>query len=344
MTPDQLRSLLAALVPLPGVSGHEQPVAAFLAGTAGPWADAVEVDGFGNLVLRRQAARPGAPRLVASAHMDTVGLMVRDVEESGFLRFAKLGGLDDRVLLGRSVMIGARRGPVPGVLGVKPYHLHRGRERRAPEESAMYIDIGAADAAEVRSMGVRVGDPVAFVGELQCLGEHRVSGPGLDDRAGCALLAALLHAVAGVPLPVQVEVVFTVQEEVGSRGARYAAHRTDADLVLVVDTATAEDTPDVTPGGLRLGRGPGIKRADAGLIAHPAVWRRLELMAADLGIPHQPEVSRAGATDGREFQLTAPTGGISIPCRNTHSPAEIVDLRDMTAALSLLVQVVRCPL
>lgn len=345
MNREQLRFLLAALVERPGVSGHEQEVAAWLARAAAPLADAVWHDPFGNLVAERRAGRPGAPRLVLAAHMDTVGLVIRHVEEDGFLRFEKLGGTDDRLLLGRGVIIGTGAGPVRGVIGVRPYHLHRGRERRAPGHEKMYIDAGAASAAEARALGIRPGDPVAFSGTLQGLGAHRVAGPGLDDRAGCALLIALLQAVAGVPLPVDLCAVFTVQEELGTRGARFLAHRLAADAALVVDTAVAEDTPELAErGGLRLGRGPGIKRMDAALVAHPRVWQRLEALAARLGLPHQPEIGQVGATDGRDLQLAAPTGGLSIPCRYTHSPHEVVDLRDLEAALALLAEAVRAPI
>lgn len=328
--------LLGALTRLPGPSGQEEGVAAWIRQAVAPLVARVGADPFGNLVAWRPGSRPGAPAVLLAAHMDQVGLAVRTIRDDGFLRVEKLGGLDNRVLLGRPVAVLTRKGPVPGVLGVKGYHLHGGLERRAPPVEELYVDVGATSGAEVARRGVAVGDAVVLVGDLMALGDNRVAAPALDDRAGCAALVALLRTLQGRPLPGDLYVAFTAQEEVGTRGARYLAHRMPVDMAVAVDTAPAEDTPDTPGEGLRLGAGPAIKRLDAGLVAHPAVVRRLEAAAARAGVAWQGEARLVGATDARDLQLAAAAGGVSIPVRYGHSPVELLDLGDLQGAVQIL--------
>lgn len=190
-------------------------------------------------------------------------------------------------------------------------------------------------------MGIRVGSPVGYASELTEVGLNtgRFIAHGLDDRAGCALLLELLRELKGVDLPGDLYAVFSTQEEVGLRGARTAAQALQPDVALAVDMTALDDTPDTGTANLRLGAGPTIKVMDASLLAHPAVRRLLESAAHEAGVETQAEILTGIGTDAGAFHQAGrgvPTGCISVGNRYTHSPVEMLDVRDLEAALRLL--------
>ena len=190
-------------------------------------------------------------------------------------------------------------------------------------------------------MGIRLGDPVGFVGDLAELGRGsgRYTAHALDDRAGCALLLALLERHRDTPPPVTLIVAFTVQEEVGLRGAQNVAHAHCADVALALDMTAADDTPELAGGHLSLGAGPAIKIMDASTLAHPAVRRGLLAAAEASKLAVQHELLRGIGTDAGALQYGGtgtPTGAVSVANRFTHSPVEVLDLRDLEGALALL--------
>lgn len=333
---DYLRELVA----LTGVSGAEEDVVRGVVRLARPLADSVEVDPFGNVVAVRQVA--DARTCVLAAHMDEVGFRIRAIDDAGFLRFEKVGGTDNRVLLGQRVWLRTDRGRILGVIGTKSAHFLKPEERKSvPEHPDLYIDIGARDAGEARGMGVRVGTPAGFTGELAELGLNtgRYTAHALDDRVGCAVLLALLDELHGKPVPVNVVAVFTVQEEVGLRGAQVAARRQPADVGIAVDTTALDDTPDTGSGHLRLGAGPGLKVMDFSLLAHPAVHRGLDGAGERAGVEMQPEILMGIGTDAGALQFGSagtPAGTVSVGTRYTHSPVEVLDKRDLDGAVQVL--------
>jgi tetrahedral aminopeptidase len=332
---------LRPLVALTGPSGAEEDVARALVRLATPLADTVSMDALGNVVAVRQGPA-GARRLLLAAHIDEVGFRVRQILPTGFLRLEKVGGLDDRVLPAQRVWVRTESGRLLGVIGTKSAHLTGEQERqRVTPYTELYVDIGARSAQEVQNMGVCLGDPVGYVGELAELGRGtgRYTAHALDDRAGCAVLLALLERYRKTLPPVTLTVAFTVQEEVGLRGAQVVARTQQADVALALDMTAADDTPEVQGGHLGLGAGPAIKVMDASLLAHPAVRRGLLAAAQARGLQVQHELLKGIGTDAGALQYSGvgiPTGAVSVANRSTHSAVEVLDERDLEGALELL--------
>ncbi|MGI8747676.1 MAG: M42 family metallopeptidase, partial [Deinococcus sp.] len=285
--PSSLLTHLRALVEATGPSGSEEDVIRVIVEAARPHADSLEVDPFGNVVAVRRAAAEGARRCVISAHMDEVGFLVQGIEPDGFLRLEKVGGLDDRILPAQRVWVRAAGERLLGVIGSKSAHLLTDDDRqKVTPYTKLWVDIGARSAQEAGEMGVRVGDPVGFVGGLAELGKGsgRYTAHALDDRAGCAALLTLLEGFSESPPPVTLIAVFSVQEEVGLRGVEALARHIQADVALALDMTAADDTPDSGSPHLRLGGGPTVKVMDFSTLAHPGVRRGLLAAAGRSGV------------------------------------------------------------
>lgn len=323
--------LLSELSDVIGISGDETTVRTLIASRIRPFADRLESDAMGNLYAYQNWDASGPRRMVA-AHMDEVGLIVSQVTKSGHLRVKAIGGVDARVLPGAHVVVGGDH--LPGVIGIKPIHLKSGPQS-APELDDLYIDIGAADEGEAKGK-VHVGDPVGFATKSRTIGQNRFAGKALDDRAGCAVLVELLKQRLGFPLCA----VFTVQEEIGLRGARAAAYTVAPDVALVLETTTCADLPEVESHlkNTIQGEGAVITLVDGGQVVPEAWVRRLREAAVRDGIAHQFKRTQFGGTDGGAVHLTregVPTGVLSIPGRFIHAPCSIIDLGDMAAVQAL---------
>ncbi|MGI6343848.1 MAG: M42 family metallopeptidase [Bacillota bacterium] len=340
----ELKTLLAELTALPGISGQEQAVVKHLVDRLRPLADEVEVDKFGNIyALKRGAA--GGPRLMIAAHSDEIGMMVKSIERNGYLRLQKVGGTLDPLLLGRKVRVNG----YTGIIGVKAGHMQTPEERtRVVSANNLYIDLGVDSADAVRALGIRVGDPIVYDAELDSLGGNpdRVFGKAVDDRIGCALLIKLLESLQGQSLPGDLYAVVTVQEEVGLRGATVAAHRVNPDLAIALDTVPAGDTPDINTSRelpIVLGRGPAIQvlsgGSGRGLLLNPAVKNWIVGIADEAQLPYQLAVFSGGTTDASAMHLVRDgilAAAVTIPRRYSHSPVEMLDLNDAVATLRLL--------
>ncbi|MDV6376556.1 M42 family metallopeptidase [Deinococcus arenicola] len=334
---------LRALVEAIGPSGSEEDVVQLVVKAARPYADSLDVDAFGNVTAVRHAAQDDARRCIISAHMDEVGFRVYKIGADGFLRLEKLGGLDDRILPAQRVWIRTDSGErLLGIIGTKSAHLLGDSDRASVVPYAsLYVDIGARSRQEVSDMGVAVGDPVGFVGSLTELGRQsgRYTAHALDDRAGCAILLTLLERFHETPPPVTLVLVFSVQEEVGLRGASALARHLEGDVALALDMTAADDTPEFSSPHLQLGAGPTIKIMDASTQAHPAIRRGLLGAAQKRGVPVQREVLKGIGTDAGALQYLGqgvPTGAVSVVNRYTHSPVEVLDSRDLEGAVALL--------
>lgn len=333
---------LRHLVEVTGPSGSEEDVVARVFAAARPFSDTLQVDTFGNVIALRKAAQSDARTCLISAHMDEVGFRVAKIEHDGFLRLEKVGGLDDRILPAQRLWIRTEGGRILGVIGTKSAHLLTAADRNSVTPlHALYVDIGASSAQQAISMGAQVGDPAGFVGELSELGvgSGRLTAHALDDRAGCAVLLALLEGYAGEAPPVNLIAVFSVQEEVGLRGVTALAHTVKPDVALALDMTAGDDTPETGTGRLRLGDGPTIKVMDNSLLAHPAVRRGLLAAALRRNIPVQRELLRGIGTDAGALQYAGggvPTGAVSVVNRYTHSAVEVLDQRDLEHAYALL--------
>jgi len=333
-----LEQLVRAFAQAFGPSGHEDPIRALIRRYVEPLADQVSVDALGNLIaFVRGRGGPGARRVMLAAHMDEIGLMVTHIDDKGFLRFAPIGGHGPATLVGQRVVFADGTAGVIGVEkldDVKDLKLDR-----------LFIDIGAEDRAAAEGR-VQVGSAAVFAREVTAAGS-RLTGKALDDRSGCAVLVEVMRHLRAESVPHDVYCVFSVQEEVGLRGARTAAYAIAPDLALAVDVTASGDTPKGETLNMQLGKGTAIKVKDNSLIAHPWVRQLLVDAARAHGIPYQMEVLPYGGTDAGAIHLTrsgVPAGALSIPTRYLHTPAEMLDLRDVAATVDLLVTVLRQPL
>ena len=337
---ERMLAQLKDLVALTGPSGMEDDVVEYIVTELALTGIKAKVDPLGNVIAIREGT--GGPTVMISVHADEIGFIVKKIEPDGYIRFEKLGGGDNRILLAQRVWVRGENGQVLGVIGCKSAHLSNAEERsKVVPQQDLYIDVGAVSDAEVRAAGIEVGDPVSFASELHALGAskgQRLIGKAFDDRLGCVILLRLFRELGGEQLPATINGIFSVQEEVGLRGAKTASYQLEADVALAVDATAAGDTPD-GQGGLILGKGPGIKVMDFSMIAHRTVRRRLISVAEEKAIPYQLEILTGIGTDAGALHQQKggiPTGVISIPNRYTHSPIEMVDSNDLEQAYQLL--------
>ncbi|HET6450042.1 MAG TPA: M20/M25/M40 family metallo-hydrolase [Spirochaetia bacterium] len=332
--------LLRRLCEAHGISGREEAVRAILLEAIRDRVDACRIDSMGNLIAFKKGTGASRLRVLAAAHMDEVGLVITGAEDSGTLRFAKVGGIDDRVLPARMVLIGARR--VPGVIGIKPVHLlERGERDRVPEARQLSIDVGASSRAEAERLAPR-GETAMFASEFLTsaggtAGTGVVQAKALDDRVGCAILVGLLAE----RFEFDFVAAFTVQEEVGLRGARVAAWAEKPDAALVLECTGANEVPskrDVSP-STRLGHGPALTVRDPSFVADPRLVEAFSRAGSESGIPYQVKQPTIGGTDAGSIHRVregVPSLTIAVPARYIHSPVSMMDLSDFhhTAALA----------
>lgn len=332
-----MKSLIQKLVETPSPSGYESQIRAAIRSEVEPLADELWVDNLGNLIARKGQGSPDGLKIMLSAHMDEIGVMVTHIDEKGFVRFMPVGGVYLRNCLGGRVRF---LNGVSGVIGSE--RVDDGN--RLPTFDQVFIDVGASSRTECP---LKVGDVGVFDRPFIDLGQRLVS-KAMDNRISVAILIETLRQLAAqeAALPHRVFFAFTVQEEVGTRGATTAAFGLDPDIGLAVDVTPTGDTPKGIKMEVGLGLGPAIKVRDQGLLADPRVVSWMVAAAERAGIPHQMEVLEFGSTDARAIQLIragVPAGCLSIPCRYVHSPSEMVDLSDVQNGVRLLVELLKQP-
>lgn len=335
------------LTAIDAISGDERPMVRYLAQKLRPVVDEVTVDTAGNLYAIVRGAQPG-PTLLIAAHTDEIGLMVKSIEPGGYIRFEKVGGMIDNLLPARVVRVKG----LTGIIGVKAGHYQTEQERtQGRKHTELYIDLGCKSAAEVAALGVRVGDPIVIDSPLVQLGgnPHLVAGKAVDNRLGCAVLLELL--LGGVrPAAGTLVATFTVQEEVGLKGAKIAAERWRPDLALALDTMPSGDTPEMSYTkdlNVAIGDGPALQvmggAGGRGNLIHPVVREFMIETATAEGISLQVCTFTGGNNDSSSMAWAAQgiaAGSITLPRRYSHSPVEMADLNDAVGAYRLLGAVV----
>jgi len=338
-----VRTLLARLTEADGAPGYEDSVRNLLKKHVSPYVDELKVDALGNLVCVKGSGRP---RVMLAAHMDEVAMMVRHVEDNGFIRIVRVGGLSPDILPGNEVRIRGSNGPVYGVIGTVPPHIRkqvkaRGEGRQVRFED-LYVDVGAESRRAVEELGVRVGDFVFFTTCFRSLPNDYVMGKAFDDRMGCAVIASTLKELDGFRGTLYA--VFTVQEEVGLRGATVAAYNIAPDVAIVLEGTLAGDTPGIPPqeAVTRIGKGPALRVMDASMIANRRFLKFIEEVASRAGIPYQLQISPGSGTDAGRIHVSrsgVPSAVISVPCRYIHSPRCLASLKDFSSTVKLLTEV-----
>ena len=328
-----MKDLMKRLTEVYGPSGHEEQIRDLIRDEVESLADEVRVDTMGNLIAVKKGSG-GGKRVMLAAHMDEIGLIISYVDKKGFLRAQPIGGLDLTTLAGGRVVFS------DGAVGVIAAE-DRQKYKKDAELSKLYIDVGATSYDEAKE---RLGQAAGFVRPFADLGQ-RVVAKAFDDRIGCLVLIETLRALQDTPH--EVYFVFSVQEEVGLRGARTGAYGIDPEIGIAVDITAAADTPEAPKMAMELGGGPCIKVKDSGMLAHPGVKNLLIETAEAHQIPYQLEVLGQGTTDAAVIQLSrsgVPAGCISIACRYYHTPSEMVDVEDVENSVRLLVALLQQPI
>ena len=330
---------LHELLHTPTPSGYEQPGQAIVEKYLKPYADEMHRDVHGNLhaVLNPK----GKCRVMLSGHCDELGLMVMYIDDKGYLYISSVGGVYVPLLQGERIIINTAKGPVSGVIGVKPIHLMDAKERESAVSKMheLWVDIGAKDKAEAEEM-VELGDVATVDRGLLELPNQKIVARGLDDRIGVYVVAEALRLAAKEKVSVAVHMVSSVQEEIGLRGAHTAAFGIDPHIGVAVDVGFATDFPGCNPklvGEASIGGGPILHR---GPNFNPVVYDKLIQSAKDsrIKVQYQP-IQRGSGTDANAIQLTragVAAALISIPCRYMHSSAELVSMKDADNAAKLL--------
>jgi putative aminopeptidase FrvX len=324
--------LLRELISTPGVSGHEERVRALVERSL-PAGVAVSSDAMGNLVA---TLGDGERAVMFVAHMDEIGFVVSEVRDDGFLKLKPLGGIDPRTVFGRLLRVVTESGEVSAVVSVKPPHLMTDRAREmkeVPDITEFLVDVGARSRSEAEALGVRALDTVVMDKQIASLNHRLICARALDDRAGCYILLRALERLvaAGVDLGGRVHFAFSVQEEIGLRGASLLARRFRLAHAFAVDSVSTADWPGVAPdlSPARVGAGTCLRVLDNASVIPVAFRRELQEIAAVENIPLQVVFS-GGGTDARAFQTEGPhVMSLSFPVRYTHAAVEIADLDDI---------------
>ena len=323
---------LKKLCELRGISGREESVSDFILSEILPFCDAKR-DNMGNILAFKKGKAAPKKKLMLCAHTDEVGMLVTSVTDEGYLKFSCVGGIDPRIIFSSRVFVG----DVPGVIGGKPIHMiDKGERGNAPGIDDMYIDIGAKSKEEALSK-VNLFSPVTFDSEFTEFGDGKIKARALDDRAGCAILIDLIKK----DLPYDMHFAFTVQEEVGLRGAKTAAYTIDPDIAIIVEATTAADIHGID-GADRvsvLDEGPVLSFMDNRTIYDKELFELALKTAESNNIKAQVKSKVAGGNDAGAVHTSrggVRTLAVSLPCRYLHSPVCVISKDDYESTKALL--------
>ncbi len=334
--------LLKKILNASGVSGYEKDISAIMLEELGRICEDAFIDKMGNVIARKGS---GKKKIMIAAHMDEVGLLVKHVNNDGYISFVKIGGIDDRVLPAQRVVIKAKNGDLTGIIGTKSIHLLKEEERKKPlKYEDMFIDIGCQSKEEALKK-VSIADPIIFEPNTGALGNNLFYSKAVDDRIGCY---ALIKIMERVNCDAEIFAAATVQEEVGLKGARTASFKIDPDFALVLDTTIAGDTPHVNEqeSPLKLGAGVAITIVEAsgrGVMVNEKTRDLLIGEAAKNNIKFQIAIIEGGMTDGAMIYMNRagiPTGVLSIPTRYLHSATSVFSMSDVESAVELALKAI----
>jgi putative aminopeptidase FrvX len=323
-----MKDLLKELCESFGPSGQEDRVRDTILQKIKPYCDYIKVDKMGNVIAIKDGS---GEKLMLAAHMDEIGIIITSVDNKGFLRFSNVGGMSPFNLLGERVIFDN------GTVGV--FGREKIDDMKDLKLNRLFIDIGAASKDEAFKK-VQIGDMGVIFRDCRITDDNVIS-KALDDRVGCAVL---INAMKNIHKPkFKTFFVFTVQEEVGLRGAKTSAYGIEPDLAVSVDVTLTGDTPEAPKMAVELGKGPAIKIKDNSIICHPKVKDALIAAAKRKNIPYQLEVLEMGGTDSGAIHLTrsgVPSGGLSIPTRYVHTPSEMANLTDIKQCVELFISLI----
>lgn len=326
--------LLKQLTELSGVSGNEKEVRDFIISEIKDYVDSFKIDRIGNIIAYKKGKNTNKT-LMVTAHMDEVGLLVKEIDNIGLLKFTTVGGIDKRILVSKPVLVGKNK--IMGVIGAKPIHLQKREEWvRALSIDELYIDIGAKSKEEAEKL-VSIGDYVSFASDYVEFGESLVKAKALDNRVGCSILVNLIKEVKDVSF----YAVFTVMEEVGLVGSGPAAYEVNPDISIVLEGTLCYDMPklDTHLVPTYLNKGPAISLIDRTTVFNHEFRKKIVSIAEKNNIPYQYRKTSMGGNDSGKIHTTKEgsiTTTISVPCRYIHSPASVMSKNDYDNTYLLL--------
>jgi endoglucanase len=332
--------LLKELSEAIGVSGDEGAVRKIIHQAIKDHATEIQTDSIGNLTALKKGTSDAPLRVMLAAHMDEVGFMVTGYDSNGLIHFTSIGGIDARILPGLRVKVGKKQ--LPGVILWTP--IHKNQDQNVKQIKDLRIDIGVTSKSAAESKVGR-GERIAFDSAYMEIGKTMLRGKAFDDRVGCSLLIDILQAGS---YPVDVIAAFTVQEEIGLRGAQIAAQRLNPDVAIVLEGTTAHDVPDpladpddpnVLNPACKIGCGPVLTVMDRSMITPPHLLKFLRQTADAHHIPYQLKTALGGGTDAGKIHLSnagIPSAVISMPCRYIHSPSAYLSKDDYAHTLKLI--------
>lgn len=337
--------LLKTLCETPGVPGHEERVRTTILAEIDGIFDHVDTDPMGSLHCRRDAAKPGAPKVMMLCHMDEIGFLVSHIDKKGFIYMQPVGGFDPRNLFSRRVLVCTDKGDFKGVMnpGGKPIHISSPEDRKkVPAVGEFFVDLGMGEDTHDH---VQIGDFVVMDEPFLEMGDKFVS-KALDNRIACWLGVEVARALTDKDRGAEVHVVFTTQEEVGLRGARTSSYRVKPDIGIGIDVTLSCDTPGIPDKDATTiqGKGFGLHIRDGSFIADKGLVRDFAALAEKHDIPYQRTMLAAGGQDGAAAQQAAAGAraiGITVGTRYIHTVTEMIAKNDLTAARDILVAYLR---
>ena len=338
-------ALLTKLTESFGVPGNEQEIAQIMASEFRKSGYKVDIDRFGNVIAKAPGCRKKP--LMLGAHMDEIGMLVKFINDKGFLRFVKVGGIDNRVLVNQRVVIQTEKGRLYGVIGNKPPHMQKAEDMKsAIDNKSMFIDIGARGRKDAEKMGVKIGDPISFDLSTKILNGKLVTGKALDNRVGCYVILEIAKRLKSR----NIVLVGTAQEEVSTfgKGAMVAAYNLEPSTFIAVDTSIAGDHPEMSEDEslIHLNRGPAICLVEAGgrgNVADSQLKSSCISVAKKSKIPYQLEVIEGGATDAASVygeKGGIPSIAVCVPTRYIHSNVAVCSLDDIEKTTNYLVKLI----
>ncbi|MBO5935162.1 MAG: M42 family metallopeptidase [Clostridia bacterium] len=317
---------------LNGTSGRETKIREYIISQIDGKCD-WHTDALGNIIAFKKGIKTPARKIMLDAHMDEVGVIVTYITSDGMLKFSPVGGIDTKVLLARQIVFD--NGTL-GVVGIKPIHLSKGDEKtKIPDADSLYIDIGASSKEEAEKL-IKIGDTGVFLSDFVEFGDNRIKGKALDDRVGCAILLDMINS----DLAYDAYFSFSVQEEIGLRGAATSAYGIDPEYAIVLETTTAADLIDVPDHKkvCKLGEGATVSFMDRSTLYNKDLFDTAFRVAGEKGIKIQPKTVIAGGNNAgaiHKARAGIKTITINTPCRYLHSPSCVCDTRDIESVRAL---------
>ncbi|WP_027120795.1 zinc-binding metallopeptidase family protein [Mycoplasmopsis lipofaciens] len=346
MTKQEFKNKLIQYMEIESMSRNEAKISEFLISNIDKNKFEISYDNFGSLILFKKSIKPNAPKIMIAAHMDEVGYLVKNIYDNGQILLSPVGGIWPTVVIGTKATLVTKNKKYFGVFGHTSIHImEKDKIAKSITNKELYADFGFKNKEEAIEKGVEIGDKVYMSGEtIHFDNPDLIGGKSMDNRAGVCVLNYIANSVANINLDVDLYLVGTVQEEVGTRGAKTSVSLINPDIAIALDTTSSHDTIGTIPGTTKLGDGAALRIMDGDMMADPRLTEFICQIGRKYNIKHYKFISMGGGTDGAELQYAqggATTITISLPQRYLHSPIGVCDINDLIASGELLIKLIQ---